>query len=129
MQQTTFQEYLEHRLGHEFNQEEPAAQMEYTLTSMHEPGYAARLEGIRFKASTDYLHALDAYVVTLGRQGLPFQDIRFREDVLFSAQSLQKRFYELDQGLPIPESSKAAPGCLAEGADSNRPRGALKALG
>ncbi|MDQ1910030.1 RNA polymerase recycling motor HelD [Paenibacillus sp. GD4] len=102
MQQTTFQEYLEHRLGHEFNLEEPAAQMEYTLTSMHEPGYAARLEGIRFKASTDYLHALDAYVATLGRQGLPFQDIRFREDVLFSAQSLQKRFYELDQGLPIP---------------------------
>ncbi|MGZ4134432.1 MAG: RNA polymerase recycling motor HelD, partial [Tumebacillaceae bacterium] len=55
MGQTTFQDYLEHRLGRTFAMEDPFVQMEYTLTAMNEPGYEARLAGIRYKASLAFM--------------------------------------------------------------------------
>lgn len=102
MQQTTFQEYLEHLLGRTFQLEDPFAQMEYVLTAMHEPGYAARVEGIAYKASTAFLHALDRYVGQLGQAGLLFKDVKFRGDVILTKQAIAEQFYSHAPTLPIP---------------------------
>lgn len=65
MLQTTFQEYLDHTLRPDYQVEDSYDQMEYVLGSRGEPGYEARLEGIRFKASEAYLDAIRAYVQRL----------------------------------------------------------------
>lgn len=56
MQQVTFQEYLDYSLSDTFHLEDPFDQMEYVLTAQrsHEEEYAARLSGIKYKASEDF---------------------------------------------------------------------------
>ncbi|GAX89083.1 RNA polymerase recycling motor HelD [Effusibacillus lacus] len=102
MQQTTFYEYLEQRLAKTFRLETPFTQLEYVLTALHEPGYAARLEGIRFKGSTDFLQVMDLYIENLGREGISFLDVQFKGEVLISAQRIAEQFYSLDASLRIP---------------------------
>jgi DNA helicase II / ATP-dependent DNA helicase PcrA len=102
MQQTTFQEYLEHRLGKRFHVEDPFSQMEYVLTAMSEPGYEARMEGIRYKASMEFMSVMDKYAEFLGRKGLRFTDITFRKKVLISGEYIKEKFYSLDSSLSIP---------------------------
>jgi len=102
MQQTTFQEYLEHRLGQTFRIEDPFAQMEYVLTAMDTPGYAARLAGIQYKASLRFLQLIEDYIAYLGRDGLLFKEINFQEEVLISAEQIRNQFYSFDTNLPIP---------------------------
>ncbi|GIQ68101.1 helicase [Xylanibacillus composti] len=93
MQQATFQEYLEHRLGRQFKVEDPFEQMEYVLTLRGAKGYEARVEAIRFKASAAFLHAIASYKDTLQQRGLIFRDIRFRGRLLISGQEIHDRFY------------------------------------
>ncbi|PYI50487.1 RNA polymerase recycling motor HelD [Paenibacillus flagellatus] len=107
MQQTTFQEYIEHRLGSRFRVEDPFEQMEYSLSRMEEPGYDARIEGIRYKASADFLKLIDEYAGYLGREGMLFRDVVFRDRVLVPAETLRERFYELDAGMTIPNRMQA----------------------
>ncbi|WP_205668632.1 RNA polymerase recycling motor HelD [Ammoniphilus sp. CFH 90114] len=102
MQQTTFQDYLEHRLGEAFELEDPLTQMEYVLTSKTEEGYAARIQGIQFKASTQFLQLLNQYVSFLEQEGLIFKDILFHDEVLLSAERLKEQFYSLDSSVSIP---------------------------
>lgn len=54
MQQTTFQEYLEHWLGAEFRLEDPFAQIEYAMSPGAAPAYEARMSGMTYKASGDF---------------------------------------------------------------------------
>lgn len=102
MRQTTFQDLLQTRLGDTFHLEDSFTQMEYTLTAMDETGYAPRMEGIRWKASLDFMHLLDQYLAMLGREGMLFQDVSFRGEVLISSRSITERFYALDPALPLP---------------------------
>lgn len=102
MQQTTFQEYIEHRLGNTFVLEDPLEQMEYVLTSHAEPSYAARIEAMKFKASTAFLHLINHYVSCLERKGMVFQDIIFRGRVLIPAGRIEEQFYALDHTVAIP---------------------------
>ncbi|WP_019120939.1 RNA polymerase recycling motor HelD [Brevibacillus massiliensis] len=102
MQQTTFQEYLERRLGRTFRVEDPFGQLEYVHTAMDEPGYAARLEGIPFKSSTGFLGIIEQYIQLLGQEGMRFCNLEFRGKTLISAESLSEQFYSLDRSLPIP---------------------------
>lgn len=108
MQQTTFQEYAEHRLGSLFALEHPLTQMESVLCNRDQPGYAARLEGIRFKSSARFLQALDRYAEALMQSGLRFCDLRFREQTLISARQIEEYFYSLDRSLPIPNRIQLA---------------------
>jgi DNA helicase IV len=78
MQQTTFQEYLEHRLGKQFQVEDPFSQLEYVLTSAGHPGYDARISGIRFKSSADFMKAIHAYAAMLGQEGMCFKALHFQ---------------------------------------------------
>ncbi|MED4729295.1 RNA polymerase recycling motor HelD [Aneurinibacillus migulanus] len=106
MQQTTFQEYLERRLGKAFHLEDTFTQMEYTLSAMNEPGYAARIEGIRYKASSDFMETIERYVSVLGKKGMLFKDIKFRGEVILSAEYIKEQFYALDSALRIPNRMK-----------------------
>jgi DNA helicase-2/ATP-dependent DNA helicase PcrA len=102
MQQTTFQEYLEHRLGRDFLLEDPFAQMEFTLTASDEPEDAARIAGMTFKASNDFLLALLAYLDALGKDGMIFKPLTFRDQVVVSAEQMASHFYSLGHSLPVP---------------------------
>ncbi len=101
MQQTTFQEMLEHRLGKRFRLEDPYDQMEYVLQGSKEPGYDERLQGIRFKTSTRFMEVIDRYLERLRREGLIFRNITFNDRVLISAEEIESLFYALDPSRPI----------------------------
>ncbi|RAP76147.1 helicase [Paenibacillus montanisoli] len=102
MQQTTFQEYLAIRLGKSFKLENPYVQLEYALTAENEPGYEARMAGIRYKATTDFVTLIDRHLSVLGKEGMKFRDIAYRDDVFVSAAQIQAFFYALDGSISVP---------------------------
>ncbi|MGG1399218.1 RNA polymerase recycling motor HelD [Bacillus salipaludis] len=102
MQQVTFQEYLNHRLGKEFDVEDPFSQMEYLLNGQEGQEYLTRVEGIRYKASLAFKDVMDLYALNLSKQGLIFRDLTFRGEVLFSKETIHAYFYSLDASYSIP---------------------------
>ncbi|MBY0204036.1 RNA polymerase recycling motor HelD [Paenibacillus cucumis (ex Kampfer et al. 2016)] len=102
IQQTTFQEYLNYWLGSSLSPEDPLDQIEYVLTAGAEPGYTARMEGIRYKASAEFLKALKNYGEWLGREGLKFIGIRFREREFITSAQMKAQFSTYDVHLPLP---------------------------
>ncbi|KGP80590.1 MULTISPECIES: RNA polymerase recycling motor HelD [unclassified Paenibacillus] len=101
MQQTTFQEYLDYWLGSSLRPEDAFDQIEYVLTAKGTPGYEARLQGIEYKASDAFLHALQNYGIWLGREGMQFNSIRFRDHDLITAEQIRAKFYGYDLSLPL----------------------------
>ncbi|KZE77052.1 helicase [Paenibacillus jamilae] len=101
MQQTTFQEYLDYWLGSSLQSEDPFDQIEYVLTVQGIPGYEARLQGIEYKASDAFLKALQNYGIWLGQEGMQFNDIRFRNRDLITAERMRIKFYDYDHSLPL----------------------------
>ncbi|WP_459502757.1 RNA polymerase recycling motor HelD [Bacillus sp. C1] len=106
MKQTTFQEYLERHIDKKFEVEDPFTQMEYVLTRVEDNNYEARLEGIKYKASSDFIEVVDQYVSHLKREGMLFKDIKFRGDVLISKEQIKEKFYEFDSSIRIPNRIK-----------------------
>ncbi|WP_372630489.1 RNA polymerase recycling motor HelD [Cohnella sp.] len=101
MQQATFQEYLEYWLGSGFSLEDPFDQIEYVLSARKEPGYEARMEGVKYKASEAYLQALQHYAKWLERGGMRFNAIRFRDRELISAERMEAQFYGGDPSIRL----------------------------
>lgn len=99
MKQTTFQEYLERRLGQAFTLEDPFDQMEYVLSQTSDPGYEARLSGIRYKASSDFLQEMQRYVESLERGSMKFHALTFKGRELVSAERMSELFYSYDPSL------------------------------
>jgi len=106
MQQTTYQQYLEHRIGQSFALEDPFAQMEYTLGGMDDPNYETRIASIRHKSSASFMNVIERYVATLGESGLLFKAIKFRGRKLISAEAIEQYFYSLDKTYTIPNRLK-----------------------
>ncbi|MDZ5609090.1 RNA polymerase recycling motor HelD [Bacillus pseudomycoides] len=106
MKQTTFQEYLERHIDKKFELEDPFTQMEYVLTRMEEKSYETRLEGIKYKASSDFIEVVDQYVSYLKREGMLFKDIKFRGEVLISKEQMKEQFYGFDSSVRIPNRIK-----------------------
>ncbi|MCQ9285218.1 UvrD-helicase domain-containing protein [Priestia aryabhattai] len=103
MQQLTFQEYVEKRLGKQFDVEHPFTQMEYMLTCQEHKMYSARRKGIRYKASNDFKSLIDSYVVVLSNEDyLIFKNISFRGEMLIRAEQIKSYFYSLDASISIP---------------------------
>ncbi|WP_346768716.1 RNA polymerase recycling motor HelD [Paenibacillus sp. HB172176] len=102
MQQTTYQQYLEHRLGGSFSLEDPFTQLEYTLTAQQDNRYCARIAGIKLKSSQAFMSTINDYVAALGEAGLRFKAIRFRGRVLVSEEELTTQFYSLNKSTSIP---------------------------
>ncbi|BCU80814.1 DNA helicase [Polycladomyces abyssicola] len=101
MQQTTFQELLEKRIGNMYELEDPFTQMEYVLTSMDDPEYSARIEGIQYKTSTSFMNLIDQYIAYLGQDGMLFHDLKLEDEVLIPADYIRHQFYSLPASLTI----------------------------
>lgn len=101
MQQTTLQEYLEYWLGSSLRLEDPFDQIEYVLTRQSTPNYEARLQGMKYKASEAFLRALQNYAQWLGREGMLFNGIRFRDRDLITAEQMRSQFYSYDPSLSL----------------------------
>ncbi|MCY9659543.1 RNA polymerase recycling motor HelD [Paenibacillus chondroitinus] len=113
MQQTTYQAYLEHRLGEMFEVEDSFTQLEYVLTRgglehvsertpVMEEAYEARLSGIYYKSSTAFLAVIEAYKKQLEQMGMLFNPIKFRDKEVLSAARLVKQFYSYDSAIRLP---------------------------
>lgn len=102
MQQLTFQEYVEKRLGKQFELENPFTQMEYMLTCQEHKMYATRQKGNQYKASIEYKTLIDSYVDILSSEDLIFKNICFRGEMLIRAEQIKRYFYSLDASISIP---------------------------
>ncbi|MFF2092259.1 RNA polymerase recycling motor HelD [Paenibacillus sp. NPDC058174] len=101
MQQTTFQEYLAYWLGTSLRLEDPFEQIEYVLTTEWSQQYEARLAGMQYKASENFLHALTSYAQWLGTEGMLFHGISFRDRELITAEQMKKQFYSYDPAIRL----------------------------
>ncbi|MNO46125.1 Helicase IV [compost metagenome] len=101
MLQTTFQEYLEHRLGREFQLEDPFVQIEYVLSGEMDDDYAARVSGIRYKSSSSYLDVVSRYKELLERKEMKFRPLRFQGKEVVSAESIGQKFYAFDPAIRL----------------------------
>lgn len=106
MQQTTFQDYLHFRLGRAFRLEGPYEQLEYSLAAAGEPGYASRMEAIRYKASSAFVRLIDRYLDSLRAGGMRFKPIVFRGEALVKASNIEESFYSLDRSISLPNRLK-----------------------
>lgn len=102
MEQATFMEYLNNRIGSEFNVEDPFDQMEFLLNDEEHPSYDTRVRGIRYKASLEFKEIIDHYVNELSKKGLLFKDLVFRGEVIISNKTIYDYFYSLDASFTIP---------------------------
>lgn len=102
MQQATFQEYLEHRLGRQFQVEDAYEQLEYVLTGKDDPEYDVRLASIRFKASVRFFTAMRRYREQLEREGMLFRTLVFRGKPVVSKRAIAERFYGTHTDLRFP---------------------------
>ncbi|MBO9606855.1 MAG: UvrD-helicase domain-containing protein [Paenibacillaceae bacterium] len=101
MQQTTFQEYLAYWLGSSLQLESPFDQIEYGLMAPQSPAYEARQQGMRYKASESFLHALQGYAERLTQEGMKFRGIRFRDRELIAAEQMAAPFYSHDASVRL----------------------------
>ncbi len=106
VKQTTFQKYLEDHIEREFEVEDPFTQMEYVLTKIEDDNYKVRLEGIKYKASLQFITAMDRYITFLKQEGMQFKDIQFKGKVIISKEQIKEKFYEFDSAIRIPNRIK-----------------------
>ena len=106
MQQTTFQQYLQHFLGKEFEVEDPFTQMEFMLTPTSDKEYEIRRHSAKFKSSFQYMTLINHYLGFLSEKGLVFHDILFRDEKLFSSDQVKSYFYSLSNTISTPNRIK-----------------------
>lgn len=105
MQQTTFQDYLTHKLSDTgLTLEDPYDQLEFILTGTdQDPAYAARLQSIHYKTSAAFLSVIEAYGERLKNGGIRFLDLSVGKKVLITADELSERFYSKSSILALGE--------------------------
>lgn len=102
IRQTTFQDYLQHRLGRQFQVEDPFQQMEYRLNGRQEPGYEARMSAIRYKNSELLLENILRFSKQLETSGMRFKSIRFRGRTLINRDEMRTKFYSYETSIRLP---------------------------
>ncbi|WP_310832911.1 RNA polymerase recycling motor HelD [Paenibacillus pedocola] len=101
MQQTTFQMYLEHRLGQEFQLEDVFSQTESLLNAPDGPAAAVRREGIGYKSSVAFLDAIRRYVNLLEHEGMKFKPLMFQGRAVVSKEEMERQFYAYDSNIKL----------------------------
>ncbi|MUT66701.1 RNA polymerase recycling motor HelD [Paenibacillus sp. NEAU-GSW1] len=102
MQQSTYQQYVEFRLGRQFKLEDPFVQMEYTLGAVGNPHYDGRIASIRFKSTVAFMRLIERYAASLGNGGLLFKAIKFRGRTLVSADEMQRQYMRMNGAHSVP---------------------------
>lgn len=93
MLQSTFHALAEKRLGKFFELESLSEHMEYLLTARGRKGYSARLRGIQYKSSPQFLDVLKRYVERIeDGYGIAFADVVHQGQTVASAEELRRYF-------------------------------------
>jgi DNA helicase-2/ATP-dependent DNA helicase PcrA len=94
MRQTTFQEHLERELNGAAAVEDAYDQLEAQLTQPEgDVRQIVRSEGIRYKSSLGFAHAIGAYAKLLEREGMLFTDFKVKDRVVLEGSRIAERFY------------------------------------
>ncbi|GIO68416.1 RNA polymerase recycling motor HelD [Paenibacillus cookii] len=101
MLQTTFQAYLEHRLGRDFDLEDVFSQMETILKAEEGPWLKVKRASIAYKSSTAFLDTMQRYKDRLEQSGMKFKPVRFKGRLIVSEQAMQEKFYGFDPGIRL----------------------------
>lgn len=112
MQQTTFQMYLEHRLGHEFQLEDVFSQTESLLNAPDGEEAYIRREGIAYKSSVAFLSAIRQYVNLLEHEGMLFKPLMFQGKAVASKEEMERQFYSYDPGIKLANRIELMTGWL-----------------
>lgn len=112
MQQTTFQMYLEHRLGQEFQLEDVFSQTESLLNAPDGPEAFIRREGIAYKSSVVFLDAIRRYVNLLEHEGMLFKPLMFQGRAVVSKEEMVRQFYSYDPGIKLANRIELMTGWL-----------------
>ncbi|MEN0644109.1 RNA polymerase recycling motor HelD [Alkalicoccobacillus gibsonii] len=106
IEQTTFQQYVQKRIGKSFEVEDAFTQTENLLTLIDESEYDQRVSSIRYKSSLVFKALIDRYLSRLSKQGMQFKQVRFRGEVLIDASRISAYFYSLDQSISMANRMK-----------------------
>lgn len=106
MQQTTFQQYLQHSLRNQYEVEDPFTLMEYMLTAKDEQLYPVRKMSSVYKSSYDFMKVIDQYLNYLSEEGLLFHNITFRGNIIFRSDEISSYFYSLSGALSLSNRVK-----------------------
>ncbi|WP_339300576.1 RNA polymerase recycling motor HelD [Paenibacillus sp. FSL R5-0623] len=101
MLQTTFQEYLERRLGREYQLEDPFIQLEYVLTGTEDPDYDVRMSSIRFKSSESFLKVITRYKESMLSGGMKFKPVRFQGRAIVTSEAMAEKFYSFESSVKL----------------------------
>ncbi|WP_379141706.1 RNA polymerase recycling motor HelD [Paenibacillus sp. sgz500992] len=101
MQQTTFQMYLEHRLGYEFQLEDVFSQTESLLNTPDGPEASVRREGIGYKSSVAFLDAIRRYVNLLEHESMQFKPLMFQGRAIVGKDEMEQQFYSYDSNIKL----------------------------
>lgn len=112
MQQTTFQMYLEHRLGQEFQLEDVFSQTESLLNAPDTPEASIRREGIAYKSSVVFLDVIRRYVNLLEHEGMLFKPLMFQGRAVVSKDEMVRQFYSYDPGIKLANRIELMTGWL-----------------
>ncbi|MEK5465970.1 RNA polymerase recycling motor HelD [Paenibacillus sp. FSL R7-0210] len=112
MQQTTFQMYLEHRLGQEFQLEDVFSQTESLLNAPDGEEAYIRREGIAYKSSVAFLSAIRQYVNLLEHEGMLFKPLMFQGKAVATKEEMERQFYSYDPGIKLANRIELMTGWL-----------------
>ena len=102
IEQSTFADFLQKRLGEELQIESPFKQTEYVLSEKEDKEYSARLENIQYKSSLEFKTLIDTFVKSLIKEGIHFRNITLRKRVLISKEDIAQYFYSMDDIMSLP---------------------------
>ncbi|MFD2116095.1 RNA polymerase recycling motor HelD [Paenibacillus yanchengensis] len=106
VEQTTYQQYLEHRFARQYTVIDLFSQMEYALTAHQEVGYDDIMEMVAYKSSYAFMQRINDYVDDRSKQGMLFRAIKFRGEVIISKEYIAEQFYALDPTISIANRLK-----------------------
>lgn len=100
MHRTTFMDYSRRMQGGNLKLEDMGNQMEYILTQKEKPYYKKRIEGIKFKASADFVKILKKYASYI-EANYTFENIEHKGVVIESAEEIYDYFINGLKFLPV----------------------------
>lgn len=101
MVQTTFKDYMHQSLGKGMVKEDYYQMMAYLLESKEQPQYLTRVEGIKFKASSDFIQILKNYASYLENGKEDFKDIFVNDKLIISAIDLKELYFKDYGQMPL----------------------------
>ncbi|MCK4257360.1 MAG: UvrD-helicase domain-containing protein [Halanaerobiales bacterium] len=101
MRQTTFLEFAESMIEPDWELEDMNEQIEYLLSSSDEDDYEARVNGIQYKTSHEFLQVIKKYITYLEGDGLHFRDIFHRGKLIISKEEIFKIFHNTYNNWPL----------------------------